>query len=118
LNFPPDGACQGCTDRPDEYERVTLPGTGSVEAVTSIAQGGAPPEFVEQQSKSGPFVSAVVAFDGPDGEETVSAPTQVLTGGVAEIAVGTDVETTIRRIYTQEGVVRYGFKTRPVDARR
>jgi len=50
--------------------------------------------------------------------ETVSAPTQVLTGGVAEIAVGTDVETTIRRIYTQEGVVRYGFKTRPVDARR
>jgi len=118
LNFPPDGACQGCTDRPDEYERVTLPGTGSVEAVTSIAQGGAPPEFVEQQSKSGPFVSAVVAFDGPDGEETVSAPTQVLTGGVAEIAVRTDVETTIRRIYTQEGVVRYGFKTRPVDARR
>jgi len=22
LNFPPDGACRGCTDRPDEYERA------------------------------------------------------------------------------------------------
>ena len=118
LNFPPDGACYDCTDRPDEYERVELPGTGSVEAVTSIEQGGAPPEFVEQQSKSGPFVSAVVAFDGPDGKETVSAPTQVVTGGVEEITVGTDVETTIRRIYTQEGVVRYGFKARVADARR
>ncbi|MFB6119487.1 MAG: zinc ribbon domain-containing protein [Halobacteriaceae archaeon] len=118
LNFPPDGACQSCNERPDEYERVELPGTGTVEAVTTIVQGGAPPEFVEQQSKSGPFVSAVVAFDGPDGEETVSAPTQVLTGGVEEIDVGTDVETTIRRIYTQEGVIRYGFKARVADARR
>jgi len=30
-------------------------------------------------------------------------------------AVGDRVETTIRRIYTQEGVTRYGFKIRPSD---
>lgn len=107
LNFPPEGACTDCNESPD-YEHVELPGTGTVEAVTTISQGGAPPEFVEQQSKSGPFLSAVVALDGPDGDDTVSVPTQVLAGD--NVSIGTPVETTVRRIYTQEGVIRYGFK--------
>lgn len=117
LNFPPGGACERCHDRPDEYETVELPGTGTVEAVTTIAQGGAPPEFVEQQSKSGPFRSAVVALDGPDGEETVSVPSQVLAGD-ADVDIGTAVEATVRRIYTQEGVIRYGFKMQVSETRR
>ena len=117
LNFPPGGACERCHDRPGAYERVELPGTGTVEAVTTIAQGGAPPEFVEQQSKSGPFASAVVALDGPDGEETVSVPSQVLAGD-AEVEIGTAVEATVRRIYTQEGVIRYGFKMQVSESKR
>ena len=117
LNFPPGGACERCHERPEEYEHVELPGTGTVEAMTTIAQGGAPPEFVEQQSKSGPFRSAVVALDGPDGEETVSVPSQVLTGD-ADIGIGTAVEATIRRIYTQEGVIRYGFKMMVSETQR
>jgi len=116
LNFPPEGACEQCHGRPAEYERVELPGTGTVEAVTTIAQGGAPPEFAEQQSRSGPFVSAVVALDGPDGGR-VSVPSQVLADGES-VDIGTRVATTIRRIYTQEGVIRYGFKMRPVGRRR
>lgn len=116
LNFPPGGACERCHDRPDEYETVELPGTGIVEAVTTIAQGGAPPEFVEQQSKSGPFRSAVIALDGPDGE-TVSVPSQVLAGD-ADVDIGTAVEATVRRIYTQEGVIRYGFKMQVSETRR
>jgi len=117
LNVPPGGACRRCNSTPEEYESVRLPGTGTVEAVTTIAQGGAPPEFVEQQSKSGPFVSAVVALEGPDGEETVSIPTQVLDSGES-VDIGTAVETTIRRIYAQEGVIRYGFKAQVASATR
>jgi hydroxymethylglutaryl-CoA synthase len=117
LNFPPGGACGDCHTRPDSYEQVELPGTGTVEAATTIAQGGAPPEFVEQQSRSGPFVSAVVALDGPDGG-TVSVPSQVLAGEGDDVGVGTRVEATIRRVYEQEGVIRYGFKMRPVGDRR
>jgi hydroxymethylglutaryl-CoA synthase len=113
LNFPPGGACGDCHRRPDSGERVELPGTGTVEAATTIAQGGAPPEFVEQQSRSGQFVSAVVALDGPEGG-SVSVPSQVLAGDDA-VGIGTRVEATIRRIYEQEGVIRYGFKMRPVD---
>ncbi|MEF8887100.1 MAG: zinc ribbon domain-containing protein [Haloarculaceae archaeon] len=115
LNFPPEGACSDCTARV-EYERVQLSGTGRVEATTTISQGGAPPEFVEQQARSGPFVAAVVALDGPDGG-SASIPTQVLTGG-RDVEIGDPVETTIRRIYEQEDVVRYGFKAQLRDAKR
>jgi hydroxymethylglutaryl-CoA synthase len=111
LAFPPEGACRDCGHLA-EYEDVELPGTGIVEARTVIGQGGAPPEFVEQQARSGAYVSAVVALDGPDGG-TVSIPTQVVGVEPSEVAIGDRVEATMRRIYTQEGVTRYGFKMRP-----
>ncbi|MFW5938905.1 MAG: zinc ribbon domain-containing protein [Halolamina sp.] len=116
LNFPPGGACRDCGARPESSETVELPGEGTVEAVTTIAQGGAPPEFSEQQSRSGPFVSAIVALDGPEGR-SVSVPTQVLAGG-EEIEIGTRVAATIRRIYEQEGVIRYGCKMQPTESIR
>ncbi|MFB6117711.1 zinc ribbon domain-containing protein [Halosegnis sp.] len=104
--FPPEGACRGC-NRLVAFESVELPGTGTVEARTEIGQGGAPPEFAELQSRSGAFGVCVVALDTPDGK-TVSAPAMA----IAEVEVSDRVETVQRRIYTQEGVTRYGFKIR------
>lgn len=106
VNLPPEGACDDCHALA-EYEPVTLPGTGTVEAVTEIGQGGAPPEFLEQQARSGAFASAVVALDGPGGG-SASLPMQVIGDGEPDI--GDRVETTIRRIYTQEALPRYGRK--------
>ncbi len=114
LSFPPSGACTDCGALV-EYEAVELPGTGTVEAVTAIGQGGAPPEFVEQQARSGPYVSAVVALDGPEGEETVSIPAQVVRTDPDDVEIGDRVEATIRRVYTQEAVTRYGFKMVPAS---
>ena len=126
LAFPPEGACNDCGGLV-EYEPVELPGTGTVEAVTVIGQGGAPPEFVDQQARSGAYASAVVALDGPDaadgadGEEggtndgAVSIPAQVVGTDPTAVTVGDRVVATIRRIYTQEGVTRYGFKMQPID---
>lgn len=111
LAFPPEGACTDCQSLAD-YDDVELPGTGTVEATTVIGRGGAPPEFVEQQARSGAYVSAIVALDGPDGD-TVSVPAQVV--GTENSAVGDRVEATIRRIYTQEAVTRYGVKMRPAS---
>ncbi|WP_435332878.1 zinc ribbon domain-containing protein [Haloarchaeobius sp. TZWWS8] len=111
LNFPPEGACRDCGSR-DEFDPVELPGTGTVEAVTTISQGGAPPEFAEQQAKSGDFAVAIVSLDGPNGG-SVSMPAQVTDAVPGAVSVGDAVETTIRRIYTQEGVTRYGRKIRP-----
>jgi hydroxymethylglutaryl-CoA synthase len=112
LNFPPNGACQRCTDIPGNFSPVELPGTGTVEAVTSIAQGAAPPEFVEQQARSGVYVSAIVSFESPDGESSVSVPVQVVSIGGIPVEIGSKVDSTIRRIYEQEGVIRYGLKAR------
>jgi hydroxymethylglutaryl-CoA synthase len=113
LAFPPEGACRSCGER-GGYESVALPGTGTVEATTTISRGGAPPEFVEQTSRSGPFAIAIVAFDGPDGG-SVSVPAQVVG---ERPAIGDRVEATVRRVYEQEGVIRYGFKVQRADDRR
>ena len=113
LAFPPSGACRSCHELV-EYERVQLERTGVVEAVTVISRGGAPPEFAEQQARSGEFAVAIVALDGP-GEKSASVPAQVVDTDPDSVDVGDRVETTMRRIYTQEGVTRYGFKVHPVE---
>ena len=118
LVLPPEGACPSCGERHGGYESVALPGSGTIEASTTIGQGGAPPEFLEQQQRSGSYVSAIVALDGPgdgdqaagDDDRSVSLPMQVLAGGDRGVSIGAAVDTTIRRIYEQEGVVRYGRK--------
>ena len=111
LAFPPEGACIDCRELVD-YDHLQLPGTGTVEAVTAIGQGGAPPEFVDQQARGGSYVSAVVALDGPD-DGTVSIPTQVVDVEPDAVAIGDRLDATIRQVYTQEGVTRYGFKMVP-----
>lgn len=105
--FPPEGACRGC-DSLVEFEPVELPGTGTVEAYTEIGKGGAPPEFAEQQQQSGSFGVAIVAFDTPDGDGEATAPAQT----VETASVGDRVTAVPRRVYSQEGVTRYGFKLR------
>ncbi|WP_339103569.1 zinc ribbon domain-containing protein [Haloterrigena salinisoli] len=147
LSFPPEGACADCGALV-EYEPVELPGTGTVEAVTTISQGGAPPEFAEQQARSGDYAAAIVALESSvasetqradgdsaeqssadrssgqrpreeavddDGSETVSVSAMGTDAAPEAFAVGDRIETTIRRIYTQEGVTRYGFKVRPAE---
>ncbi|WP_323676827.1 zinc ribbon domain-containing protein [Halorubellus sp. PRR65] len=116
LAFPPEGACGDCRSMAG-YEDVQLPGTGRVEAATTISQGGAPPEFAQQQQRDGDFDVVVVAFDAPASDDTVSAPAQVTDVDGGDVSVGDDVVATVRRIYTQEGVTRYGFKVRPAGRR-
>jgi hydroxymethylglutaryl-CoA synthase len=111
LNFPPTGACSHCQDLV-MYDPVQLEPTGEIEAVTDISQGGAPPEFVEQQARTGDYTVAIVAIDGPDGD-SASIPAQVVGVGRDTVDVGERVEFTVRRIYVQEDVIRYGLKFRP-----
>lgn len=113
LNFLPEGACRDCHELV-EYDPVELSRTGTVEAVSVISQGGAPPEFATQQAAAGDYATAIVVFDGPDGGGA-SAPALVVDAEPESVEVGDRVEATIRRIYEQEGVVRYGFKIRPVS---
>jgi hydroxymethylglutaryl-CoA synthase len=111
LNFPPSGACSNCHELVS-YEPVILSKEGELEALSVISTGGAPPEFAELQDRSGPYATGIVAFDGPDGG-SASVPSFVINPEERSVEVGTRVEMTIRRLYTQEGVPRYGFKVKP-----
>jgi hydroxymethylglutaryl-CoA synthase len=116
LTFPPEGACSGCHELV-EYEPIELWGRGTVETVTNIGRGGAPPEFAEQQARSGAFGVAIIRFertddnsaDSSDDNTSVSLPGQL----VEEATIGERVVPVIRRMYTQEGVTRYGAKFVP-----
>ncbi len=100
--FPPEGACPDCGSLAG-FATEALPREGEIETVTRISAGAAPPEFAEQQARDGEFGVAIVAFGD------ASVPVQVV-GDAPD--VGDAVEAVVRRVYTQEGVTRYGVKAR------
>jgi uncharacterized OB-fold protein len=112
LSFPPAGACQVCHERTD-FEDVPLPRSGTVETCTAIQRGGAPPEFAEQQRRSGSYTVAHVRIETDD--SSVRVPAQIVTHGSGAVSPGDPVEAVIRQIYEQEGVVRYGVKFTPLE---
>jgi hydroxymethylglutaryl-CoA synthase len=91
---------------------VPLSEHGVIEAVTTISRDGAPPEFAELQSRAGEYVTVIVRFEAEGGGE-VSLPAFVTDTDSGAVMVGDEVWATIRRIYTQEGVTRYGLKVVP-----
>jgi len=109
LNFPPNGACSSCRELV-EYEPVELSREGEIEAYSIISQGGAPPEFAELQAMyGGSYATGIISFDAPDAG-SASLPVFVIGTETDDIAVGDTVQATLRRVYTQEGVTRYGVK--------
>lgn len=110
--FPPDGACPECHARV-EFDEFQAPRTGTIRAVTIIGQGGAPPEFAPLQQRDGAYAVAIVALETEHGSATL--PAQVTDADPQSVAVGDTVTATIRQIYTQEGVPRYGVKFEPAE---
>ncbi|WP_049986054.1 zinc ribbon domain-containing protein [Halobellus rufus] len=111
--FPPDGACPECHERV-EFETEPLSRTGEVVAVTVIGQGGAPPEFVEHQRRDGPFAVAILEVPTADGSDgTARFPAQLTGSDSTDVSVGDRVTGRLRRIYSVEGVTRYGLKFVP-----
>ncbi|MFB6353613.1 MAG: OB-fold domain-containing protein [Halobacteriales archaeon] len=112
--FPAEGACPACDARVD-YESVELDRRGTVAAVTVIGEGGAPPEFAAYQRRAGPFATAVVECPAPGGG-SARLPAMLTDCEPADVAVGDPVRGAFRRLYAQEGVVRYGTKFVPHPA--
>lgn len=105
--FPPEGACVEC-NAVDAFEEVEPEGTGEIVAHTVI-EGGAPPEFEALLDAEGAIGAVLVELD-----EGARLPGMLTDCDPHEPARGDRVEATIRRIYEDEGVVRYGAKFRPL----
>lgn len=112
LSFPGEGACDDCHERVT-FERTPLAREGTVVARTVIGHGGAPPEFVDLQQREGAYGAVLVRLAAADGDGSVVVPAQVTDCDPSTVAVGDAVRSTVRRIYTQEGVPRYGAKFVP-----
>lgn len=109
INFPPEGSCNNCK-KDVEFEEEELSGRGEIVGFSVISEGSAPPEFEEQQKKSGEFPTAVVEL-----EEGPRITAQIVDCGQDDIHIGLKVEKVIRKIYEQEKIIRYGLKFRPVN---
>jgi uncharacterized OB-fold protein len=107
VHFPQRLVCMKCGSR--EFETMQLSGLGEVHTFTILARGGAPTEFDDQQTMTGEMAVAVVELDeGPKimGQITGCSP--------RDVEIGQKMQAVMRRLYVQEGIVRYGYKFQPV----
>lgn len=107
VQFPPTAVCPRC--RGHRLAPHVLSGRGEIYALTRITAAGAPPEFAEQARRSGGYDVAIITLD-----EGVRITAQ-LTGFAESPAIGQRVVAVTRQLYTEEGVIRYGFKFAPEE---
>jgi len=107
VNLPLGVNCLKC-GKVLEYEPVKLSGRGKIYCFTTISRGGAPPEFATQQKLVGSYPVAVVELD--EGPKMVA---QMTDCKAEQLRIGLEVESTFRRIYEDDGMIRYGTKFRP-----
>jgi uncharacterized OB-fold protein len=109
VNFPPKGVCKYCSAS-SEFAEVRLSGRGRVHTFTLIGAGGAPPEFAEQEKAGGVYPVTIVELD--EGPKVIG---QMADVNPKDVKIGMPVRAELRRIYEEEGVVRYGFKFVPLE---
>ncbi|HLE53633.1 MAG TPA: Zn-ribbon domain-containing OB-fold protein [Thermoplasmata archaeon] len=107
VNFPPKGVCKYCSASSD-FEEVQLSGRGKVHTFTLIGAGGAPPEFAEQEKAGGSYPVTIVELE--EGPKVIG---QMADVNPKDVRIGMPVRAEMRRIYSEEGVIRYGFKFVP-----
>ena len=107
LAYPQRPVCMHCGG--DAFEDRPLSGEGTIYSFTVVAGGGAPAEFDDQQVMTGDVISAVVELkEGP------RVMVQIADADPEALEIGTPVRAVVRRLYDQEGVLRYGAKFVPV----
>ena len=106
--YPPRGACPQCRGR--SFEDAPLPREAVVHAATHIGRGGAPSEFALEQAQVGAYWVAVVEWP----EHGVKVTARLAGYDEAGPAIGDRVRPVVRRLFEQEGKVRYGVKFAPV----
>lgn len=106
LNYPPRQVCTACGG--GSFAPQQLSGAGRIYTFTVIARGGAPAEFDQQQTLTGEITVGVVELD--EGPRVVGQIVDVPAGG---LEIGARVHGVVRRLYDQEGIVRYGVKFQP-----
>ncbi len=107
VSFPPKGVCKYCGES-SEFDEIKLSGLGKVHTFVLISAGGAPPEFAEQEKAGGQYPVAIVEL--AEGPKVIG---QMADIDPKDVKIGMSVRSELRKIYNEEGVIRYGFKFVP-----
>jgi uncharacterized OB-fold protein len=109
VNFPPKGVCKYCSSS-SEFDELKLSGKGRVHTFVLIGAGGAPPEFAEQEKAGGMYPVAIVELE--EGPKVIG---QIADVDPKDVKMDMAVTTELRKVYSEEGVIRYGFKFVPAQ---
>jgi uncharacterized OB-fold protein len=105
-NFPPRVICPVCRRKSvGKIEPAKLKGTGKIFSLTEVHEG------MDEHDVQKPYVLAMVELD-----EGAMVTGQVIDCDVGELAIGTKVRTTLRKLSAEgaAGVIHYGYKFVPV----
>ena len=111
VQLPPRTGCLRCSA--DGGTKAMLERAGEVEAVTVVARGAAPAEFLHQQAMAGEYAVAIISLKEDEGEGRARVVAQLTDCDANAVRIGDRVEAVFRRLYFQLGKTRYGLKFRP-----
>lgn len=96
-------------DQPAGVEHIALEHVGHVQSWTRLSAAGAPSEFSIRAPLLGGISTVLLRLnDGPSGVFLVVDDEE------PEISMDLEMELVVRRIYAQEGIIRYGLKARAI----
>src|SRR5512136_2420845 len=108
VGFPPKGVCKYCSES-SEFDPIQRSGRGKIHTFDLISAAGAPPEFTDQEKAGGSYPVAIVEL--AEGPKVIG---QIADADPKEVKIGMPVKAELRKIYSEEGVIRYGFKFVPI----
>lgn len=106
LAYPQRPVCIKCGG--DHFEDTPLSGEGSLYTFSVVAGGGAPSEFDDEQTMTGDVLCGVVELK--EGPRVMVRLAEVEPD---QLEIGMKVKAVVRRLYDQEGILRYGAKFVP-----
>ena len=107
LAYPQRPVCTRCGG--DSFADTPLSGEGTLYTWSVVAGGGAPSEFDDEQVMTGDVLCGIVELkEGP------RVMVRLADADPAGLEIGMKVRAVVRRLYDQEGILRYGAKFVPV----
>ena len=106
LAYPQRPVCTKCGG--DEFTDTPLSGDGTLYTYSIVAGGGAPSEFDDEQTMTGDVLCGVVELK--EGPRVMVRLADMEPG---DLAIGMKLRAVVRRLYDQEGILRYGAKFVP-----
>ncbi len=107
--YPQRPVCTKCGG--DQFDDTPLSGNGTLYTYSVVAGNGAPSEFDDEQTMTGDVLCGVVELkEGP------RVMVRLADADPEQLHIGMKVRAVIRRLYDQEGILRYGTKFEPVES--